>query len=93
LLTGREAEAYRREWWWEVAKAMPDDTQIDLRQTVAKLRRQLESRTAERDQALAREPALAGVLQSSIPRPAILSQCLTPFSKGLYAYARRPSGS
>jgi hypothetical protein len=32
---------------------MPDDTQIDLGQTVAELRRELDERTAERDEALA----------------------------------------
>jgi PAS domain S-box-containing protein len=37
---------------------MPDDTQIDLRQTVAELRRQLDARTAERDEATAREAAI-----------------------------------
>src|SRR6516164_585688 len=42
---------------------MPDDTQIDLRQTVAQLRRQLDARTAERNEALAREAATAEVLQ------------------------------
>ena len=42
---------------------MPDDTQIDLRQTVAELRRELEARTTERDEALAREAAIAEVLQ------------------------------
>ena len=42
---------------------MPDDTAIDFRQTVAALRRQLDARTAERDEALAREAAMAEVIQ------------------------------
>src|SRR5207302_2054373 len=42
---------------------MPDDTHIDLAQTVAGLRRQLDARTAERDEALARQTATAEVLQ------------------------------
>jgi two-component system, NtrC family, sensor kinase len=42
---------------------MPDDTLIDLRQTVAELRRELDARTTERDEALARETATAEVLQ------------------------------
>ena len=41
---------------------MPDDTQIDPRQTVAELRRELDARTTERDEALARETAMAEVL-------------------------------
>src|SRR4029077_15592584 len=41
---------------------MPDDTQIDLGQTVAELRRELDARTTERDEALAREAAMAEVL-------------------------------
>src|SRR6516162_10158994 len=42
---------------------MPDDRQIDLSQTVAELRRELDARTAERDEALQRETATAEVLQ------------------------------
>src|SRR5271169_2521165 len=47
---------------------MPDDTAADLGQTVAALRRELDARTAERDEALAREAAMAevmGVINSS----------------------------
>src|SRR6266403_939449 len=42
---------------------MPDDTHIDLAQTVAGLRRQLDARTAERDEALAQQSATTEVLQ------------------------------
>src|SRR3974390_938310 len=42
---------------------MPDDTQADFGQTVAALRRELDTKTAERDEALAREAAIAEVLQ------------------------------
>ena len=42
---------------------MPDDTQIDSSQTIAELRRELDARTAERNEALAREAAMAEVLQ------------------------------
>jgi PAS domain S-box-containing protein len=45
------------------AQAMPDDTQIDLRETVAKLWQQLDARTAERDEALEQQTATAEVLQ------------------------------
>src|SRR6516162_1732053 len=42
---------------------MPDDRQIDLSQTVAELRRELDARTSERDEALQRETATSEVLQ------------------------------
>ena len=42
---------------------MPDDTQIDLRQTLAELRWQLDARTAERDEALEQQTATAEVLK------------------------------
>ncbi len=42
---------------------MPDNTQIDLGQAVAELRRELDARTAKRDEAPARAAALVEVLQ------------------------------
>ena len=52
---------------------MPDDTLIDLRQTVTELRRELDARTAERDEALAREAAMAEVLEVINSSPADLA--------------------
>ena len=43
---------------------MPDDTHIDLQQTVVALRQELEAMRAERDAAMAREAALAEVLDA-----------------------------
>jgi len=60
---------------------MTDDTHIDLRQTVAELRQQLEARTAERDEGLAREAALAEVLQTLNSSPGDLARCPTLFLK------------
>ena len=48
---------------------MPDDTQIDLRQTVAALRQQLEARTAERDEALAQQNATNEILRAIARSP------------------------
>ena len=41
---------------------MPDDTHINLQQTVAVLRQELETRTIERDDALARQSATSEIL-------------------------------
>src|SRR5262249_36593375 len=42
---------------------MPDNAQIDPRETIETLRRELDARTAERDEALAERTAMAEVLQ------------------------------
>lgn len=46
-----------------VAQAMPDDTQIDPNRTIAAIRRELDTRTAERDEALAQQAAVSEILQ------------------------------
>ncbi|MBV8132675.1 MAG: hypothetical protein JO282_09240, partial [Alphaproteobacteria bacterium] len=42
---------------------MPDDTQVDRGQTIEALRRELDARTAERDEALAQQAAMSEILQ------------------------------
>ena len=42
---------------------MPDDAQVDPSRTIAELRRELDTRTAERDEALEQQTAAAEVLQ------------------------------
>src|SRR5437660_1750066 len=46
-----------------VAQATPDDAQIDPRQALEALRRELDARTAERDEALAQQAAISEILQ------------------------------
>ena len=65
---------------------MPDDTHIDLQQTVAALRQELAATRAERDAGLAREAALAEVVQTTnsspgdlTPVPTLFLQRCTPF--------------
>src|SRR6516165_5860128 len=41
---------------------MPDDAQVDPRQTIEALRRELAARTAERDEALAQQAAVSEIL-------------------------------
>src|SRR5215472_9794716 len=42
---------------------MPDDAQVDPRETIEALRRELDARTAERDEALAQQAAISEILQ------------------------------
>jgi signal transduction histidine kinase len=72
---------------------MPDDTQVDLGQSVAELRRELDTRTAERDESLAREAATAEILQVINSSPgdlapvfdAMLEKALRFCEAGFYA--------
>src|SRR5215471_13480510 len=52
---------------------MADEMHMDLTETVTALRQQLAARTAERDEALAREAALAEVLQTTNSSPGDLT--------------------
>src|SRR6516162_3808020 len=49
---------------------MPDDTQIDLIQTITELRQELDARTAERDEALAGQSATSEILAGVARSPA-----------------------
>ena len=49
---------------------MPDDTQIDLSQTITELRQELDARTAERDEALAGQSATSEILAVVARSPA-----------------------
>ena len=60
-------------WTVGVAQAMPDDAQIDPRDTIEALRRELDARTAERDEALAERAAIAEVLQVIASSPGDLA--------------------
>src|SRR3954453_19855876 len=53
--------------------ATPDSTLADPKGLIADLRRQLAERTTERDESLARESAIAGVLQVINATPAHLA--------------------
>jgi GAF domain-containing protein len=72
---------------------MPDDTQIDLRQTVAALRRELDARTAERDEALARETAMNEVLQVINSSPGDLGPVFQAIVERAHTLCDAASGS
>jgi GAF domain-containing protein len=79
---------------------MPDDTQLDLRQTAAELRRQvdelaaeLRTRTAERDEALAREAAIGEVLQVINFSPGDLAPVLQAIVEKAHALCDADYGS
>jgi hypothetical protein len=72
---------------------MPDDTQIDLGQTVAALRRELGARTAERDEALAREAAITEVFQVINTSPGDLAPVFQTIVEEAHTLCDAASGS
>ena len=72
---------------------MPDDTQIDLGQTIAALRRELDERSAERDEALAREAAMAEVLQVVNSSPGDLAPVFQTIVEKAHTLCDAASGS
>jgi GAF domain-containing protein len=72
---------------------MPDETQIDLSQTVTALRRELDARTAERDEALAREAAITEVLQVINTSPGDLAPVFQTIVEKAHTLCDAASGS
>jgi hypothetical protein len=52
---------------------MPDDAQVDPRRIIEELRRELDARTAERDEALAERAAMAEIVQITNSSPGNLA--------------------